>query len=350
VTAIERYAFYGCSALESVVIPAGVTTIGVCAFQVCSALQSVVIPDSVTTIGVCAFQGCSALRSVVIPAGVTTIEGSAFYGCYALESVVIPDSVMTIEGSAFYGCSALQSVMIPAGVTAIGEGAFLGCSALESVVLPDSVTVIGQRAFANCGNLRFVLVPEGLETSREHLELEDSTALLRYDPRISGRPLRARIQAVSSLYARVIKAGEVTEPFVKERLKSQLLSLFFSKKKMLVPALKALKLFSAIKVLSKSGDVISGRLLHHVSTYVTESQQRLLGSTEQRTVDCPTAYGALRQLTLALGKKRDSLADPFLCVAYQFLTPELGFLMQNDVGLEMGSVGRSTSTVGGGVK
>ena len=59
VTRISRWAFAGCTSLESVDIPKGVTEIGEGAFRWCTSLASVAIPRSVTRIGQNAFYGCS---------------------------------------------------------------------------------------------------------------------------------------------------------------------------------------------------------------------------------------------------------------------------------------------------
>lgn len=63
---IEEWAFYGCTSLQSIVIPNSVTEIGMRAFSGCTSLQSIVIPDSVTQIGESAFSRCSSLQSIEI--------------------------------------------------------------------------------------------------------------------------------------------------------------------------------------------------------------------------------------------------------------------------------------------
>ena len=117
--------------IKSVVIEAGVTSIGDYAFYKCSSLASVTIPDSVTSIGSSAFSFCSSLASVTIPDSVTTIGDWAFYNCSSLTSVTIPDSVTSIGSSVFYNCSSLASVTIPDSVTSIGDYAFYKCSKLK---------------------------------------------------------------------------------------------------------------------------------------------------------------------------------------------------------------------------
>jgi RPA family protein len=49
------------------------------------------------------FYNCTALESVVIPESVTTIGKEAFYKCYSynLKSINIPESVTTINADAF---------------------------------------------------------------------------------------------------------------------------------------------------------------------------------------------------------------------------------------------------------
>ncbi|MBO5289292.1 MAG: leucine-rich repeat domain-containing protein, partial [Spirochaetales bacterium] len=64
VTFIDEGAFFGCSSLISVTIPANVTSIGGFAFKNCSSLTNVTIPDSVITIGYYAFYNCENLASV----------------------------------------------------------------------------------------------------------------------------------------------------------------------------------------------------------------------------------------------------------------------------------------------
>lgn len=141
--------FYECSALGSITIPKGVTTIGEGAFGNCHNLNSITIPNSVTRIGKRAFQKCHALSSITIPENVTKIEGQTFYYCTALISITIPRNVTEIAGWAFYSCKALTSVTIQEGVTRIGEMAFGDCRALTSVTIPQSVMKIGQWAFSN---------------------------------------------------------------------------------------------------------------------------------------------------------------------------------------------------------
>ena len=139
------------SGIVSIKLPQGVTALEGFAFFGCTGLTSVTIPESVTLIGNSAFAGCTGLTSVTIPESVTSIGSSAFYGCTSLTSVTIPESVTSIGSSAFYGCSNLTTVSLPEGITSIGNGAFSGCSKLTSVHLPKDLQSIGSNAFAGTG-------------------------------------------------------------------------------------------------------------------------------------------------------------------------------------------------------
>ena len=139
------------------------------------------IPESVTSIGKYAFEGCSAIDSIVWNAkncaDASASEDAPFYAirsqitsftfgenvehiptylCYGMEkltSVTFPHGVTSIGKSAFYGCSSLTSVTIPNSVTSIGEWAFSGCSSLTSVTIGNNVTSIGDWAFDCCKSL-----------------------------------------------------------------------------------------------------------------------------------------------------------------------------------------------------
>ena len=213
-TTIGNNAFSGCTALTSVTIPDGVTTIGHSAFRD-SGLETIVFPNSVTNIGARAFDGCSNLTSVTMPASVITFdenEGYAFGDTNNIEAVyvsdltawlgtsfpnannplrsgaklylnnvevtdlVIPDGTTAILTAAFEGCESLTSVTIPSSVTSISGWAFAGNINLATVTIAESVTSIGGSAFKNCSSLTSINIPNGI-TSIEYETFSDCQAL-----------------------------------------------------------------------------------------------------------------------------------------------------------------------------
>ena len=109
-------------------------------------------------IGSYAFYGCSRLTSINLPASITSIGHDAFTGCCGLTSLNLPAGITQIDNYVFLGCSGLTSISLPASITKIGEQAFLGCSGLTSISLPASITKIGEDAFRNCSGLKSIYV------------------------------------------------------------------------------------------------------------------------------------------------------------------------------------------------
>lgn len=104
------------------------------AFFECSHIREVVLPASVRTIGQRAFYRCAYLARVNLPDGVT-LGTESFRSCLRLTSVDLsrvkgldqPDGAI----QAFADCRSLKTVTLPAGVTALPSGFFSGCDALE---------------------------------------------------------------------------------------------------------------------------------------------------------------------------------------------------------------------------
>ena len=203
-------AFYNCTLLKAVKLPAGFLSIGDSAFAQCTSLQKVSLGEGVKRIQDDAFRDCSGLKELYLPDSLEELYYSyldtsgAFYGCTGLEKISIGGldeiksgmfrtkstvlkeleirgTVRKVGASAFdsndfsysymysqgyyhigdevvgttnmYRGSGQTALIVREGVEEIGPAAFRYCTTLGSVQLPDSLTVIGSDSFNCCGNL-----------------------------------------------------------------------------------------------------------------------------------------------------------------------------------------------------
>lgn len=192
---IGEEAFYGCSALESVDIPEGVTTIQNDAFQKCEKLANITLPDSITQIGQYAFYSTAVYlaaeqsgetyvyvgdwlvdvvqerkTNLVVVGDETTPENvrdenfvplrndivgiadAVFFYNSTLQRVFLPDSVELIGNSTFSTCDALWffEAKSTSSLRVIGPGAFMECKTLRTVYLGNALESIESYAFYNC--------------------------------------------------------------------------------------------------------------------------------------------------------------------------------------------------------
>ena len=123
--------------------------IGDCAFYDCSGLKSLTLPAGITSIGYKAFWNCSGLTSLTLPASITSIGSRAFDGCIRLKEVrfCINDNLDTYLtkdhpyidvdcGIKYYiNDKEITSIEIPSSVTTLGDCVFQGCRGLTSLTL-----------------------------------------------------------------------------------------------------------------------------------------------------------------------------------------------------------------------
>ncbi len=172
VTEVEWSAFNGETALKSIVLPEGVTTIGSNAFNN-SSLEAITLPESLEEIAEYAFSK-TKLVEIVIPANVELLGSAAFQGASIspispLKKVVFEgNKIQTIDICTFQDCQNLQEVKLPESLITIKYNAFLRCYALEEITIPDAVTVIEKQVFSQCEALKRVNLGTQLESIGKH--------------------------------------------------------------------------------------------------------------------------------------------------------------------------------------
>lgn len=179
VTAVAESAFWDCGGLTSIVLPAGLESIGPSAFLACTRLTYLKIPASVINIGDLAFCFEGALTSIVVDernpvydsrnrcnALIETATNTLITGCV---NTIIPGTVTSLAHNAFEGCVLLKQITIPSSVKRIGRAAFSTCVKLESISIPNGVEQIGAFAFDYCQSLKKLQIPEGVKVIEESL-------------------------------------------------------------------------------------------------------------------------------------------------------------------------------------
>lgn len=197
VTSIATDAFWGCSALESLILGSTVQEIGEYAFFG-SALKEITIPASVRSVADSALN-TATLQNIYVESGNSTycdVDGVLFTknkdtlilfpqgrtGSYSVPSTVrtlaqaafissqltqvqIPEGVTEIELACF-ASSQLARVTLPSTLRTVGVNAFMFCSKLKSITIPGSVKSIGSSAFEKAG-LEKVTIENGVTTIGE---------------------------------------------------------------------------------------------------------------------------------------------------------------------------------------
>ena len=215
ITSLGNAAFLGAFALEHIILPEGLVSIGEDAFASCASTE-IIIPDSVTNLGSGAFRGCAKLEKAVVGAGITSIASQLFINCKALKDIVINyDNITSIGNGAFSGCESITSVgpvgsgatveipdsvtalsntfkechnltnvELPNSITSIGSSTFYNCS-FTTITIPASVTEIGQEAFALCTNLTSIVYEGTMEQWNAISKYQSSSGVMDWNYRVS---------------------------------------------------------------------------------------------------------------------------------------------------------------------
>ncbi len=161
VTDLGQYTFSGCSNLGSVELPDGLATIPNGAFYGCTSLSEVTLPETVETIGDYGFSNCSSLKQINMPKALTWLGKAALMGT-AIEEIALPEGITQLSSYALALTTRLTKVTLPEGLTAICECALQGNTAIKTIDLPTSLEVVEASAFAQCPSLEQITIPDGV--------------------------------------------------------------------------------------------------------------------------------------------------------------------------------------------
>jgi hypothetical protein len=121
------------------------------AFYGNTAITSVILPSSVTVIGTAAFKNATNLVTINLENVIET-KGNVFATCTKLESTGTLSSLTIMGNYTFFDCPALTSLVFPVA-TSIGTGSIYSNAGITAIEIPSSVTTIGTIFLGGCANL-----------------------------------------------------------------------------------------------------------------------------------------------------------------------------------------------------
>lgn len=212
--------FGDCGRLKMLVLEEGVRHIPDKFAYGCLALERVVLPETLESVGRHALEGTVFLErwrqrmldnqaasasdehmftkawedaifwdgqhlegEVQLPDAVRIVAGGAFYGNAKITAVHLPEQVQSVGAASFKGCRVLRRVWVPSGIHQLEAEVFSGCAELQEVLLTQSESYleckktewlpawyrIGERAFYRCGKLRAIRLDQVTDIGKEAL-------------------------------------------------------------------------------------------------------------------------------------------------------------------------------------
>ena len=172
VVEIANSAFFDCTFLQNITLPATIKKIGFRAFAGCTNLESVIFPESLQIIETEAFVNCYKISSVYIPKNVTTLgddnNKNVFLCCNNLQHIKVDKNnkhfdsrkncnaiIETSTNSLITGCSYSKIVE---GIESIGFRAFKQMADLYELNIPSTIKSINATAFDGCPNINYISV------------------------------------------------------------------------------------------------------------------------------------------------------------------------------------------------
>ncbi|MBO5480878.1 MAG: leucine-rich repeat domain-containing protein, partial [Clostridia bacterium] len=252
----------GCIALTELDIPETTVAIGDRAFANCSLLESISLPATLTTFGTngaaTIFEGCSDISEIsvalgcevlesrsgilygkmegvitdliFVPAGltgaielpntITNVPEKVFYGHRGITQITFEDGTasanLTIGEYAFANMSAIKKIVLPSGLATIPRY-MASNSSLEEIFIPNTVSYLRQAAFYNCTDLETITFEDGNESNVLTLDPPDEWGNMdRYVRTFSNVPAATielrRVVKIPDYYFCALQAKKIILP------------------------------------------------------------------------------------------------------------------------------------------
>jgi len=168
-----------------------VVAIGDGAFRDLTALQALVIPESVTSVGKEILAGCKSLLALETPVMGKNGEGDCFLGTLfgaerfednpldipaSLAHLRLTGDMTVLPAYALYDCNDLVTLSLPSSLERLEKFSITKCASLEVIEGLEGLTFVGEHALSYCTSLTKISFGDALEKI-EFAALEGSIAL-----------------------------------------------------------------------------------------------------------------------------------------------------------------------------
>ena len=183
---MDKDVFGGCENLMEIRFSHSLKEIPAHTCSGCLALEKVIIPEGVTTIGDGAFNSGDSPMSyseIKFPETLKSIEMDAFKNNDSVTKISLPDGLESIGTHAFSGNTSLVKVSFGDGITELSEGVFSGDTILKNVALPYGLKSIGASVFAKDGRIEELYIPETVENIQSSILIDIKSTVTIYSSR-----------------------------------------------------------------------------------------------------------------------------------------------------------------------
>jgi len=122
--------------------------------------RTTTFPDGVESIAKYAFTGCTYLNTVNLPASVKTIEEGAFFNCEGLQNLTINGDITELETRCFYN-SNISNLKLSNSIRRIRTEAL--AVQMDSLTLPLGLEYMAEYAVSSKSDMKCIVLPPNLE-------------------------------------------------------------------------------------------------------------------------------------------------------------------------------------------